>query len=95
MEKIAEFCRRWRIVEFSLFGSVLSGRFGDDSDVDVLVEFAPGMSYNFRQLMAMEDELEVIFGRPVDFIDKVALQESPNYLRRRNILGSAQVIYAN
>ena len=41
-ERIAEFCRNWKIREFSLFGSVLRGDFRDDSDVDVLVELEAG-----------------------------------------------------
>lgn len=94
MEKIADFCQRWRILRFSLFGSILTDRFGSDSDVDVLAEFAPDMKYTFRQLMQMQEELEAIFGRPVDLIDVKALQESPNYLRRRDILESAQLLYA-
>ena len=36
-ERIAEFSRRWRVVELSVFGSVLREDFGPDSDVDVLV----------------------------------------------------------
>jgi uncharacterized protein len=92
--EIAAFCRRWRIQELSLFGSVLDEHFRSDSDIDVLVDFAPDASYGFRQLTAMQDELEAIFGRPVDLIDKRAIQESPNYIRRREILGSAQVIHA-
>ena len=36
-EKIKDFCRRWKIREFSLFGSVLREDFRPDSDVDVLV----------------------------------------------------------
>jgi predicted nucleotidyltransferase len=93
IEKIAEFCQQWRIQEFSLFGSILNERFRDESDVDVLVLFAPDVIYTFAQLDDMQEELEVIFARSVDLIDKVAIQESPNYLRRRDILGSAQVIY--
>lgn len=92
-DKIEAFCRRWQIQEFSLFGSVLNERFRQDSDVDVLVSFAPQITYSFLQLTEMQDELEAIFGRPVDLIDKRAVQESPNYIRRREILGSAQVIY--
>jgi uncharacterized protein len=41
MEKIADFCDRWQVVEFSLFGSILRDDFRPDSDVDVMVEFAP------------------------------------------------------
>ena len=94
MEKIADFCRRWQIEEVSLFGSVLTNRFGDESDVDVLVAFAPGIIYTLGQLDEMQEELATIFGRPVDLIDKKAIQQSQNYIRRREILGSAQVIYA-
>ena len=41
MEQIEAFCRRWRVVEFTLFGSVLREDFRPDSDVDVLVSFEP------------------------------------------------------
>ncbi len=49
-EKIEHFCRRWKISEFSLFGSVLREDFRPDSDVDVLVSFEPegGISFNNR-----------------------------------------------
>lgn len=94
VEEIAEFCRRWHIQEFALFGSVLKENFRNNSDVDVLVTFAPDEAYSFLQLTIMQEELEKIFGRPVDLIDKQGVQESPNYIRRRDILGSAQVIYA-
>jgi len=92
--EITEFCRHWQIQEFALFGSVLNEDFRNDSDVDVLVSFAPGATYSFLQLTIMQEELEAIFGRPVDLIDKQGVQESSNYIRRREILGSAQVIYA-
>ena len=39
-EKIEDFCRRWKIVELALFGSVLREDFRPDSDVDVLVTFS-------------------------------------------------------
>uniref|UniRef100_A0A7V6DP99 Nucleotidyltransferase n=1 Tax=Desulfobacca acetoxidans TaxID=60893 RepID=A0A7V6DP99_9BACT len=45
-EKIEDFCRRWKISEFSLFGSVLRGDFRPDSDVDVLVSFAPDIPWS-------------------------------------------------
>jgi uncharacterized protein len=92
--KIAEFCRRWDITEVALFGSVLRNDFGADSDVDILVTFAPGVRYGFKQLIAMENELEAIFGREVDLLDKQAVEQSPNYIRRRAILESSEVVYA-
>lgn len=42
----------------------------------------------------MQNELEAIFGRPVDLLDKEAVQSSPNYIRRRTILNSAETVYA-
>jgi hypothetical protein len=94
-DEVQAFCRRWRIQEFSLFGSVLNERFAAGSDVDVLVTFAPGVIPSFKALDEMEKELEALFGRPVDLVDKVAIQESPNYIRREAILDSAQVVYAS
>ncbi len=42
-EIIADFCRRHHIRRLALFGSVLRDDFGPESDVDVLVEFEPGV----------------------------------------------------
>ena len=91
---IAEFCRKWRIVEFALFGSVLRDDFGPDSDVDVLVAFAPHTRYTLFDMVHMEDELRTLFRRDVDLVEREAIQRSPNYLRRRAILGTAEAVYA-
>jgi uncharacterized protein len=92
-EQIAEFCHRWNIRELALFGSVLRNDFGDDSDVDILVKFKPETRVTIRDLMAMETELEAIFGREVDLGEHLMIENDPNYLRRRAILSSLQVIY--
>ena len=92
-ETIAAFCQRWNIIELALFGSVLRDDFRPDSDVDVLVTYAPGAKQTFRGLMAMEDELSALFERPVDLIDRQSVLASPNYIRRKEILRTAQVIY--
>ena len=47
-DNIADFCRRWKIVEFSLFGSVLRSDFGPESDIDILVSFAPNAAWKRR-----------------------------------------------
>lgn len=64
--EIAEFCRRRGIRKLSLFGSVLTGRFSDASDVDVLVEFEAGRPVGYLTMAAMERELSSIFGRKAD-----------------------------
>jgi predicted nucleotidyltransferase len=79
--EIAAFCRRWRIVTFDLFGSVLTERFGPANDVDVLVRFAPDAGHSLFDLVQMQDELEALFGRRVDLVDIKAAKASPNDLQ--------------
>ncbi len=92
--KIAAFCRRWKVVEFSLFGSVLRDDFRPDSDVDALVTFAPDSRVSLFDLVRMEDELKNIFGRDVDLVERAAIERSENYIRRKSILSNTQVVYA-
>jgi len=92
-EKLADFCRRWQVTESALFGSVLRDDFGPDSDVDVLVTFAPEAHRTLFDLFDMEEELGAILGREVDLVSRRAIESSRNYLRRRGILSSAQVIH--
>ncbi len=92
--QIQQFCDRWQIIEFALFGSVLRDDFRPDSDIDVLVTFAPDAKRGLSETLQMKDELQTLFGRKVDFIVKAAIERSQNWLRRKNILESAKVIYA-
>ncbi|MHB0980671.1 MAG: nucleotidyltransferase family protein [Thermoleophilia bacterium] len=88
---IGEFCRQWDIRELALFGSVLGDRFGPDSDVDVLVTFAPNARWNLFDFVEMASELENMFGRHVDLVEATAIR---NPFRRQSILGSRHVIHA-
>ena len=94
IEKITNFCDRWNIIEFSLFGFVLRNDFRDDSNIDVLLNFAPKSTRGLTQTLQMRDELQIIFDRKVDLTVKAAIDRSENWLRRKNILESAQTIYA-
>ncbi len=91
--RIAAFCEKWRVRELALFGSVLRPDFRGDSDVDVLVAFSPDASPGLLDRVRMAEELSELFGRKIDLVDRRAVEDSPNYLRRREILNSAQVIY--
>lgn len=74
----------------SLFGSVLRADFGPGSDVDVLVEFAPGGSPDLLELGGMQEELSAMMGRFVDL-------KTPGFISQRilgRVLGTAQVQYA-
>jgi len=93
-ENLAEFCRRWMIEEFALFGSVLREDFTADSDVDVLVSFQAEAKWTLFDLASMREELKAIFGREVDLLTRGGLEASRNYLRREAILAGAEIIYA-
>jgi len=89
-EKITQFCQKWNVVEFALFGSVLRVDFSTGSDVDVLVTFGQFSQTSLFDLAQMQIELQEIFGRPVDLIEKSSLN---NPYRKTAILESAEVIY--
>lgn len=90
-DRLAAFCRRHRIRRLALFGSVLRDDFGPESDVDVLVEFAPGHSPDFFLLYDMEQELsEILSGRKVDILTYKSL----NRRIRGRVLAAAEVQYA-
>ncbi len=91
VDRVRDFCRRWKITEFSLFGSVLRDDFRPDSDVDVLVTFEPNAPWSLWHLVEMRDELKEMYGREVDIIEKAAMR---NPFRRQEILRTQQVIYA-
>ena len=90
-KKIAGFCKRWSITEFSVFGSVLRDDFRPDSDIDVLVSIDPTARIGLFKIIEMKLELEEMFKRPVDLIEKEGLK---NPYRRKEILRTAQVVYA-
>jgi len=93
-KNIARFCQKNQIRRLALFGSVLREDFRPDSDVDVLVEFSTDAKYSLFALSRMEDELRHIFGRVVDMVDRAAVEQSRNYIRRKEILASLETIYA-
>ncbi len=88
---IEAFCRKWRIVELALFGSVLRPDFRPESDIDVLVTFASDAKWDLWDFVAIKDELETLLGRSVDLVEKRAVR---NPLLRREILSNNEVIYA-
>jgi predicted nucleotidyltransferase len=90
--KLADFCRRWRIAELALFGSILRDDFGGESDIDVLVTFSQGEEWSLMDWVQMRDELRQMLGRRVDLVEKQAIR---NPFRRKTILDSHRVIYAS
>jgi predicted nucleotidyltransferase len=94
IEDIRVYCQKWGISEFAVFGSVLRPDFNEESDIDVLLQFRQDVRRTLFDLTTMSVELETILGRKVDLLTRRSVEDSPNYIRRKSILSSAQVIYA-
>lgn len=87
-QAVATFCRHHHVRRLALFGSVLRDDFTPASDVDVLVEFEPGLVPGLR-FFAMELELSTILGRKVDL-------HTPGFLSRyfrHKVLEEAETLY--
>jgi len=65
-----------------------------DSDIDLLVTFAPDADWTMFDHYRMENELAELFARDVDLVNVRALEENPNRIYRQQILNSAKVVYA-
>jgi predicted nucleotidyltransferase len=94
-ERVTDFCRRWQIAELALFGYVLGDDFHPDSDLDVLVSFQPEARHTLFDMVRMQEELGRLFGRKVNLVSRRGIENSQNYIRRRAILESAEVVYGS
>jgi predicted nucleotidyltransferase len=88
--QVASFCRKWKVAELALFGSVLRADFRPDSDVDILVSWLPDADVSMLTIGAMAADLEDMLGRRVDLVPKSGLKP----FVRDEVLGAAEVIYA-
>jgi uncharacterized protein len=92
--QITHFCAHWCVAELSLFGSVLREDFHSQSDIDILIAFTPDADWGLLEHVQMQQELKVILGREVALVSKRAIERSSNWIRRQEILSTAQPIYA-
>ncbi len=95
LAEIRELCRKYRVSELAIFGSILRPDFRPDSDIDFLARFegdelGPWMS----RLSGLESELASLLGRPVDVVDWSGIESSPNPYRRHGILRHKRLVYA-
>jgi len=91
-EALAVTCRRYGVKTLSLFGSATRPDFRPDSDVDVMVEFDPQRNPGLFRIVAMKEELEGIFGHPVDIATPEILR---NPYRRQAIERDLERLYAS
>jgi len=89
-EPIRALCEEYHVRELALFGSARTMRFRPDSDIDLLVEFAPDAEIGFMALAALQRRLSGILGRRVDLVPKDGLKP----LIRDEVLASAEIVYA-
>jgi predicted nucleotidyltransferase len=90
LNRLAELCEQNQVAELALFGSAVTGDFGEDSDIDLLVTFRPGARIGFLTLARMRREIEEIVGRKVDLVPKGGLKPAI----RESVLANARVLYA-
>ena len=94
LSQIRQFCQKWQIVEFGLFGSVLRDDFRPDSDIDCLVKFSEMADWSLFDRVKMKQELAIILNRKVDLVNRKSIENSQNWLRKKEILSTTKVIYA-
>jgi predicted nucleotidyltransferase len=87
---LAEVCHRYGVKELCLFGSAVHGKMGQDSDLDIMVEFEPGVRVGIIKFESLVDELAAIAGRKVDLVTKRGLKPWV----RTEVLKDLRVVYA-
>jgi len=91
-DQLAALCRKWSIVELSLFGSVLRDDFTPDSDIDLLVVFAPNANRDYFDWPDIQDDFSAVFGgRSIDLVERKCIV---NPFMRHEILTTREVLFA-
>ena len=93
LEQIRFFCQKWPIQTLAVFGSAITPRFNEKSDIDLLVTLDSDSTVGLFQMVQMQRELSTIVGRPVDLVSRKGIEASRNPIRRQEILSTAQTIY--
>src|SRR5437660_873531 len=90
---LAEICRKWGIGSVAIFGSALRKDFSPQSDIDLLIEYLPGVRHSLFEYGKMNKDFERVFGREVDLVHAEGIRASRNPVRREHILSSARLLY--
>ncbi|HEU5094309.1 MAG TPA: nucleotidyltransferase domain-containing protein [Reyranella sp.] len=95
LDALAAICRRHGVARLELFGSAARSTDFDPrrSDVDFLVTFEPSTRNDLGAFGDLKKELEQLLGRPVDLVEREAIEASRNFIRRRAILREARTVY--
>jgi predicted nucleotidyltransferase len=95
-DAIAALCLRHGVTRLEVFGSAARGEDFDParSDADFLVEFTPAARFDHAGFLGLKEGLEHLLGRSVDLVDRPAIENSRNPIRRAAILDGARPVFA-
>jgi len=94
-QRLRAFCERRHIRRLEVFGSVARGETASGSDVDLLVTLDESTPVSTGELLEMAGEAEELVGRPVDFVLRRSLEQSPNRFAREHILSTTVCVYGS
>src|SRR6266513_937514 len=92
--RMRRFCKKWKIEELSVFGSILRDDFRPDSDIDFLVSYQPDAEWDISDHLEAQEELASLVGRRVDLLSRYAVETDPNWLFRKAVLSRVERVYA-
>ncbi len=91
IQKIVALCKKYKINKLFVFGSILTNRFNDDSDVDLVVSFnKEEVSDYFDNYFDFKYALEELFGREVDLLEEQTIK---NPYLKKNVDATKALIY--
>ena len=88
---MVKLCKKYSIIELSIFGSSIRDDFSKDSDVDILVSFDRKSQISLFDIIELENEFSQLLNRDVDIVEKESLK---NPIRKEKILSTREIIYA-
>jgi|SRR6056297_500023 len=91
-EQLQQICKKYNVKELYLFGSATTDDFSEESDLDFIVKFdRQGFEGAFDQFIDFKQELEHIYGRPVDLYH---LKKFRNTIFQKEVERSKELLYA-
>lgn len=74
IDRLIELCKNHKVSELYIFGSILTEKFSDNSDIDFLVQFEKiDILEYFDNYMDFKEKLEMLLGRPIDLLENQAI----------------------
>ncbi|MEX2458774.1 MAG: nucleotidyltransferase domain-containing protein [Actinomycetota bacterium] len=92
--ELRRLCERWKVQELAIFGSSLRGELTGESDLDLLVSYKPEAEWTLFDEEEFRFQLFRLLARPIDLVNRKAIERSENWILRKEILGTAETIYA-